>query len=133
MCQQRALKKENSPGKWEAFFGGHVRAGESYEVAAVKEVAEETGIHFSTSDLDFFTKVKSDKPTAKHFQSAFYAVWNGTLGKVHIEQEEVEKVEWKAISVVEDILLVQKDQNWVYVIYEQAMVEYLKNLPERHS
>ncbi len=126
LCQKRSVKKDTNPGKWEAFFGGHVGAGESYEENAVKEVHEETGLSFETNDLHFFTKGKS--MTAKHFQSAFYVIWNGSIENVHIEQDEVEKVEWKDITELEQILFLGQDINWVHVLYEKEIIEKLKDL-----
>lgn len=129
LCQQRSLSKDTNPGKWEAFFGGHAGAGETYEESALKETAEETGLLFSPSDLHFFTKAKkSASHTAKHFQAAFYVIWNGSVDQLHIEKEEVEQVVWKNVAELEDILLVQQDPGWVHVLYEKDMLNLLKNL-----
>ncbi len=41
---QRTDDKEFYPGYWSLVFGGHVRAGESYEDSVVRELGEEAGI-----------------------------------------------------------------------------------------
>jgi isopentenyldiphosphate isomerase len=46
--QRRAESKLVQPGKWDTSVGGHVDAGEDYEHAARREMAEELGI----SDAD---------------------------------------------------------------------------------
>lgn len=42
--QQRAWDKKIMPGAWDIAVGGHVGAGESYLVAAVRETEEELGV-----------------------------------------------------------------------------------------
>ncbi|MDE2025956.1 MAG: NUDIX domain-containing protein [Patescibacteria group bacterium] len=126
LCQRRSLSKDNNPGKWETFFGGHVAPGESYEEGAVKEVREDLGLSLTLLDLHFFTKVKSE--VSKHMQSGFYIIWNGAIADLQIEKEEIEEVVWKDFLEVEKILLMQKSPEWVHVKYEKEMIEYLRNL-----
>jgi isopentenyldiphosphate isomerase len=47
--QKRSLSKRIQPGKWDTSVGGHVDPGESYEVAAARELEEELGIELETS------------------------------------------------------------------------------------
>jgi isopentenyldiphosphate isomerase len=42
--QKRSLAKRIQPGRWDTSVGGHVLSGETYEQAAVKELAEEIGV-----------------------------------------------------------------------------------------
>ena len=42
--QRRVLNKDVQPGKWDTSVGGHVDAGEKYDSAAVRELAEELGV-----------------------------------------------------------------------------------------
>ncbi len=42
--QQRGLLKQESPGLWASSVSGHVDAGESYDVACIREIEEEIGI-----------------------------------------------------------------------------------------
>lgn len=42
--QKRSLGKRIQPGKWDTSVGGHVDPGESYELAATRELEEELGI-----------------------------------------------------------------------------------------
>lgn len=42
--QQRCADKSIMPGEWDISVGGHVRAGESYRDAAVRETHEELGL-----------------------------------------------------------------------------------------
>jgi isopentenyldiphosphate isomerase len=42
--QKRSSAKDVQPGKWDTSVGGHLAPGETYEQAAVRELAEELGI-----------------------------------------------------------------------------------------
>lgn len=42
--QRRALTKDSAPGKWDTSASGHLAPGESYDAAAVRELAEELGV-----------------------------------------------------------------------------------------
>lgn len=42
--QKRSLQKLIQPGRWDTSVGGHVDPGETYEVAAAREMEEELGI-----------------------------------------------------------------------------------------
>ena len=44
LLQKRRLDKDIQPGKWDTAVGGHLAAGESFETAARRELAEELGI-----------------------------------------------------------------------------------------
>lgn len=42
--QKRALTKDSFPGAWDSSASGHLRPGESYDAAALRELAEELGL-----------------------------------------------------------------------------------------
>ncbi len=44
LLQLRNKDKDIQPGKWDTSVGGHLGVGESYEQAALREMAEELGI-----------------------------------------------------------------------------------------
>lgn len=54
--QHRAPDKDMWADLLDATVGGHVEIGEDYQVAAVKEVAEETGLTIKPVDLIFIKK-----------------------------------------------------------------------------
>ena len=42
--QKRSMRKDENPGLWDTSAAGHVDAGESYAMCAVREILEELGI-----------------------------------------------------------------------------------------
>ncbi len=53
LLQLRSKNKFFNPGKWVTSAGGHVAAGETYEIAALRELQEELGV---TGELVFLYK-----------------------------------------------------------------------------
>lgn len=41
LCQKRSMKKDAHPGVWQSFFGGHLKAGQTYEECLKEELMEE--------------------------------------------------------------------------------------------
>lgn len=50
--QRRAPTKRIQPDRWDTSVGGHVDPGESYEQAAVRELAEELGVQLTPHALE---------------------------------------------------------------------------------
>lgn len=55
LLQKRSMDKDIQPGKWDTAVGGHLTLGESYEQAALREMAEEIGIHPAEPPRPLFT------------------------------------------------------------------------------
>jgi isopentenyldiphosphate isomerase len=45
--QKRSMKKDRQPGVWDSSASGHVDAGEGYDAAVVRELAEEIGLNLA--------------------------------------------------------------------------------------
>lgn len=77
LCQLRSRKKDKDPGVWQANFGGHLKAGQTYAENAVEELKEEIGLAVSASSL--VTLHVSINPIHKHFAQVFVLPWDGRL------------------------------------------------------
>jgi ADP-ribose pyrophosphatase YjhB (NUDIX family) len=83
---------------------GHVEAGETHEDAAVREVAEETGINgrvlapLGTIDFWFVADGRRIHKTVHHF------LLQATGGELSADDVEVEEVEWVPLDEVPERL-----------------------------
>ena len=59
--QKRSLTKDSSPGKWVSSCSGHVDSGESYDMAALRELGEELGLFEPTDFLPVFKEPACDQ------------------------------------------------------------------------
>lgn len=114
LCQQRSFKKDENPGKWQSYFGGHVNVGESYDENAAREVQEELGITISIKDLRAICIRKNE--THKHFGQVYLLRWDGDISKLTFNDGEVAQVKW--ISVDE---LKRTSKNFCNTIDEKVL------------
>ncbi len=68
LLQKRTLLKDLYPGYYDAAAGGVIKAGESYDISAARELEEELGI--------------ADAPLQAHFDYYFEATDNRCWGRV---------------------------------------------------
>ncbi len=58
---QRSARKTTYPRYWSVAFGGHVLAGETYDDAVTREIAEETGLEDEPFAIAAFQKRNADE------------------------------------------------------------------------
>ncbi len=88
--QKRSLAKDTSPGCWASSCSGHVDAGESYDRAAQRELAEEIGVTVATPPDRWFRMTPSE-------ETGWEFVWVYRLagdGPFVLNLAEVERGEW---------------------------------------
>lgn len=97
--QKRSMRKDTAPGKWVSSCSGHVDAGESYEVAAIRELGEELGL-FGAS-LEPLFKVGPCEPTGNEF------VWvyrYESEGPFTLDQSEISDGKWIDLGALRDCI-----------------------------
>lgn len=102
LCQKRSLKKDANPGMWQSFFGGHVKAGESYEQAAMSELKDEIGISISASALKSIYIEKYEPE--KHFSWISVLKWNGNAQDLKFNDGEVSEVKWIPLEQLKKLM-----------------------------
>ena len=90
--QRRSLTKDTCPGRWTTSCSGHVDAGEDYDTAALRELAEELGIRVSTPQaIEFLFKHPAVRQTGWEFIQVYRLVWEGAIAP---DPEEVMEGRW---------------------------------------
>lgn len=103
LCQQRSLTKDKNPGKWQSFFGGHLKAEQTYEANAVSELLEELGLNVKLEQLIPLYVRKSD--SQKHFAQVYLVKWHGEPKSLHFNDGEVSQVKWYTLEGLELAIL----------------------------
>jgi len=84
--QKRSAAKDMHPGKWDTSVGGHVDKGESYQSAAVREMAEELGIR--QARLYHVYKYLHRNHHESEYVSTYHCLWDGPIA-IHPEEIEI--------------------------------------------
>ncbi|HZD72843.1 MAG TPA: NUDIX domain-containing protein [Actinomycetota bacterium] len=102
---RRTDSKDVFPGLYDAFAGGMVASGESYEDAARRELAEELGI--VGTELRPLVKQRYRGPDLQTWNVVFETVWDGPIS------HQAEEVAWGAFVPVAELR--RRLQTWRFV------------------
>ena len=95
LLQRRTEEKDIYPGYWDAAAGGVVSYGETYDVSARRELAEELGIEVAVLGKHFDFYFEDD--TNRCFGRAFTLVHEGPL---KLQPEEVSEVRFVDVDAL---------------------------------
>ncbi len=101
LLQLRSRTKKFTPGHWVTSAGGHVSSGESYEVAAARELREETGVE---AKLEFLWDDVYESDGLTKFLRTFKALSNGPFKT----NDEVEKLEFFPLDKIKQMAKTEK-------------------------
>jgi isopentenyl-diphosphate Delta-isomerase len=65
--QRRSMLKDSAPGRWCASCSGHLDAGEDYDAAALRELAEEIGVVVAPTALERWLRLDACRETGMEF------------------------------------------------------------------
>ena len=88
--QRRSLTKDCFPGVWDSSAAGHLNVGESYDAAAVRELAEELGWH-SDLPLERLFKLDAVEATGQEFVWVYRCQADGPFA---LHPEEIAGGDW---------------------------------------
>jgi isopentenyl-diphosphate Delta-isomerase len=94
--QKRSMLKDLSPGLWDSSCSGHLDAGEDYDSAAVRELAEEIGVRTAVAPQRWF-RLEPCEATAWEFVWVYRLGYNGPIT---LEPLEIQYGEWVAPAEV---------------------------------
>lgn len=131
LLQKRSADKDSYPNCYDISSAGHIPAGSSYEVSAIRELQEELGVTVSVDQLHVIGTSYSDSYHIFHDQpfhnvqvSRVYALWYD--GDFILQQEELSEVRW--IDLDECIRHVQNNDflHCIKLSELQMIKDYLK-------
>ncbi len=94
LLQKRDHAKKIYPDRWTATASGHVDEGETYEIAAARELEEEMGI---VAEVAYLGKFRTEEKLGEKDARMFNAVFTGTIARdtvITIEKKEVNEARW---------------------------------------
>lgn len=122
LCQKRSLKKDNKPGLWEPFFGGHIGPGDDYVVGAVKEVEEEIGLRLKLEQLRLHHIERLED--SRHFSAVFLVDWDVEIEGLKPEADEIDELRWVEKTAVAEGLNSAPKSGWVFASgYEFEVID----------
>lgn len=102
LMQKRCAQKKFFPNHWDVSFAGHVGAGESTSLTAVREGEEELGINLKESDLEFLFTIKEKFAWGNIQSNEFVDVYlmrtNLKIEDFKYQQEEVEEARYFSLK-----------------------------------
>jgi 16S rRNA (adenine1518-N6/adenine1519-N6)-dimethyltransferase len=97
LLQQRSMLKDAHPGVWDSSVSGHLDAGEAYETAAVRELAEEMGIDAKCPPTEIARIAPSAATGWEHIRLYRYE----HHGSIRFPAAEIESAMWLPIPLLE--------------------------------
>ncbi len=97
LLQKRSALKDKYPNLYTTSCSGHVDTGETYEIAAVREMREETGLRVRAADLHFVGKISACKETGNEFTSV-YTLDVEPDTEFAPPPDEVASLDWRAVA-----------------------------------
>ncbi len=103
MCLQMRGNTPFCPFHWGTTASGHVKSGETYEEAALRELEEEVGIKtkikFDYKDL--YTYTGKERNGLKKFLATFSGVYEG---KFKLNKKDVEKIDFFSLEEIQGMI-----------------------------
>ena len=106
LIQQRAFNKDTFPGMWDVSVAGHISAGETPLVSALREIEEEIGLKVHEKELTYIGfKIgyhkHSDKLTDNELHHIYLLKKDVTLSNLKIQKEEVSAIKFIDLNLFE--------------------------------
>lgn len=108
LLQRRGKNKETYPLKWDVSVAGHIGAGETVLLGAIREIKEEIGVDVPSEHLEKVCVIKSERRHAVDFiDREFHHIFLCLLDEnvvLQKQESEVEDLKWISLGLF---------KNWV--------------------
>lgn len=121
LVQKRSKHMDIHPGVHQSGAGGCVRAGETYEAAAHREINEELGI--DNVKLNYLFDYVSESDLSKVNCRVYYAFYEG---EIRIDPKEVERAMWLPIKDIPKFIEEHEYGKFNVDIFNKYYTEYFK-------
>ncbi len=114
LIQKRSANKKKHPNLWDFSCGGHISAGETSLIGAIREIEEELGIHVNQKNMYLIdTLIKSYKPRADYFENEFQDIYlcfeNIDIQDIVIQKEEVSDAKFIDFKEYKKMILTENE------------------------
>lgn len=106
LVQRRAMMKKKYPGYLDMPCAGHVDAGESSIMGAIREAKEEIGIDLNEDDIQFMFEYIEDD--AWEIGQVFFVRVDKDIEEMTLQKEEVDEIKWLSFDEFKKLLYSDK-------------------------
>jgi isopentenyldiphosphate isomerase len=110
LCHKRGMTRERFPGAWSTHFGGHVSAGESFRINALKEAEEELGLKVNVFQMIPWRT--SCKTSQRIWARDFITVYNGRIEDLVYQKSEIDEIAWFSPNEILTNLTNESQSDW---------------------
>ena len=108
LCSKRSSYVEGNPDKWQTYVGSHVKAGDSFEETAIKEVEEEIGLKVDMERLIYISE--SQYEPAKHISKAYLLIFDSDKDKIVFNDGEISEIKWLDLDTYNSLVSKNPDE-----------------------
>lgn len=104
LLQRRVKTKQLFPNCWDNSAAGHVDAGETYEIAALRELSEEIGLRdVELEQVDYYKTIGMFHGRKLNRFNKLYRVILPTRQDFQLQKSEVAEVRWFTVDELIDL------------------------------
>jgi len=92
LCSKRSDALKGNPGKWQTYFGGHMKAGTTFRETAHMELDEEIGLTIDDGHLKRIAQGTNED--SKHFFESYAYLYRGDIADLRFNDGEIVEAKW---------------------------------------
>jgi isopentenyldiphosphate isomerase len=101
LVQRLANSRNRHPGSWGSSVAGYLFAGEGYQAAAERRLAEELGVN---SPLNYIGKTVTDDEGCHKFIAVFSTIHDGPF---EYDNDHIESVEFLSLALIRELRMTE--------------------------